>query len=105
MKGTRSCCSGPSLMRSTGAAAQILDLITLSSLSSLPGCLQGLEVDSVTGHIRARPPASKWPRIAADQEAWAAQVGCLGRELPRQLRCRQLQRKSRHSYVPSLPTH
>jgi hypothetical protein len=36
---------------------------------------QGLEVDPLTGYLLARPPSADWPRIAAEQEAWAAQVG------------------------------
>ena len=35
---------------------------------------QGLETDPITGYVVARPTVSEWPRIAADQEAWAAQV-------------------------------
>jgi len=38
--------------------------------------LQGLEIDPITGYVVARPPSSEWQRLAADQEAWAAQVGC-----------------------------
>jgi hypothetical protein len=37
-------------------------------------CLQGLETDPITGYVVARPSSSEWPRIAADQEAWAGQV-------------------------------
>lgn len=35
---------------------------------------QGLETDPITGYVVARPGSSDWSRLAADQEAWAAQV-------------------------------
>jgi hypothetical protein len=35
---------------------------------------KGLEVDPLTGYIVARPPSGDWPRVAADQEGWAAQT-------------------------------
>lgn len=40
--------------------------------------LQGLETDPITRYVVARPPSSDWPRITAEQEAWAAQVGWAG---------------------------